>query len=203
MNKRILYLIQQAGMLIEMPRTHIRNLGNNAPDTIASHSYHVSIIAYCIARMEGLDHQSGLKALAMGTFHDLAEARTGDVDFVGKHYTTVDENKAVRDQFADIAFGNDLLALVDEYEERESLEAKCAKDADALAQMYIEWILAWHGNKLAQKWFDGDYTNRVPYLRTESARILALQMRDSDPHQWWLSEFAVKGVNSTHLNGKK
>jgi putative hydrolase of HD superfamily len=203
MNKRILYLIQQAGMLMEMPRTHVRNLGNNTPDTIASHCYQVSIIAYCIARMEGLSHEKGLKAMGMGTLHDLLEARTGDADFISKNYIEVDEPKAIRDQFAGLPFGDDLLGLVEEYEERESLEAKCAKDADSVAQLYLEWVLAWRGNKLAEKWFEGDYVNRVPFLRTESAKKLALEMQDSNPHEWWWAEFVDGGINHEHLNSKK
>ncbi|MDB5179101.1 MAG: phosphohydrolase [Patescibacteria group bacterium] len=203
MTKRVLYLIQQASMLLDMPRSHVRNLGNNTPDTIASHCYQVSVIAYCLARMEGLSHEVGLKAMAMGTLHDLAEARTGDMDFVAKNYVKVDEAKAMSDQFAGLPFGQDLLEMMGEYEARESLEAKCVKDADILAQMYIEWVLVWRGNKLAERWFDGDFTNRVPHLRTESAKKLAHDMRDSNPHEWWWSEFVDKGVNMEHLNGKK
>ncbi len=201
-NKRVLYLIEQAGMLIDMPRSHVRNLGNNTPDSIASHCYQVSVIAYCLARMEGLTHEAGLRAMAMGTLHDLAEARTGDADFVAKNYVEIDEDKAMRDQFADLPFGQDLLTMMTEYEERESLAAKCAKDADSLAQMYIEWILAWRGNKLAERWFEGDFINRVPRMRTESAKQLALAMKDGHPHEWWWAEFVDKGINQTHLNGK-
>lgn len=115
MNKRIFFLIQQAGMLMTMPRTHQRNLGNTF-DTVASHSFHVAIIAYTIARMENLPHEEALKAMAMGLLHDLAEARTGDIDFVAKNYTKADEEKAVRDQFADIDFGNDLKEIDEEFE---------------------------------------------------------------------------------------
>lgn len=203
MNTRILHLIQQAGMLHDMPRTHVRNLGNNTPDTIASHCYHVAVIAYCIARMEGLSHEAGLKAMSMGVLHDLPEARTGDADFVAKNYVTIDEPKALHDQFAGLPFGKDLLAMMEEYEERESLESKCTKDADILAQMYIQWVLAWRGNKLAEKWFEGDYVNRVPHLRTEAAKQLALSMKDSNPHEWWWSEFVDKNFNRAHLNGHK
>lgn len=203
MNQRILFLIQQAGMLMEMPRTHVRNLGNNAFDTIASHSFHVSLIAYCIARMEKLSHEEALRAMSMGLFHDLAEARTGDTDFVGKNYTTIDEHKAVQDQFADIEFGDDLLKTINEYEDRTTLTAKCAKDADSLAQMYVEWVLAWHGNKLADKWFEGDFIHRVPHMRTDSAKKLALSMKDSNPQAWWWTEFVEKNLNLEHLNSKK
>jgi len=202
MNKRILYLIEQAGMLLDMPRTHVRNLGNNTPDTIASHCYHVAVIAYCVARMEGLDHEAGLKAMAMGTLHDFAEARTGDLDFIAKNYVECDDTAAIRDQFAGLPFETDLLGIMEEYEERETPVSKCVKDADMLAQMYIEWLLAWRGNKLAERWFEGDQIHRVPHLRTESAKQLAAAMKDSDPQAWWWSEFVEKGVNHRHLNGK-
>ena len=88
-NKKIMYLIQQAGTLMLMNRNHIRNLGNITFDTIASHSFHVAIISYCITRMEGMSHEEGMKAITMGLFHDLQEARTGDNDFVSKNYTVI------------------------------------------------------------------------------------------------------------------
>src|SRR3989304_3600665 len=128
MIKRVLYLIQQAGVLMLMPRSHNKQLGTTF-DTVASHSHHVAVITYCISRMEGLSHENAMKALTMATFHDLAEARTGDLDFVAKHYSTADEAKAVKDQFNGFEFGKDLKKLVEEYEERKSLESKCAKDA--------------------------------------------------------------------------
>jgi len=201
--RRVLYLIEQAGSLLDMPRTHVRNLGNNTPDTIASHCYHVSVIAYCVARMEGLTHEQGLAGMAMGSLHDLAEARTGDADFVAKNYVKIDEAKAIKDQFADLPFGPDLQDLMSEYEERTTALAKCVKDADSLAQMYVEWTLTWRGNKLAERWFEGDFKHRVPNLRTESAKQLALAMKDSNPHDWWWTEFVEKGVNYRHLNGRK
>ena len=168
---------------MEMPRSHVRNLGSDASDTIASHCYHVSIIAYCIARMEELDHEQGLRAMSMGTLHDLLEARTGDSDFIAKNYVKVNEEKAIKDQFSNISFGDDLQKLMNEYEKRQSPEARCAKDADMLAQMYVEWTLSWRGNKLAEKWFEGDYVHRVPALKTKSAKKLAMAMKDSNPHE--------------------
>ena len=202
MDKQILYFVEQAGSLLDMPRTHVRNLGNNTPDTIASHCYHVSVIAYVLARMEGLSHEAGMHAMAMGALHDLLEARTGDVDFVSKNYVEVDEPRALRDQFAQLPFGKDLLKMMEGYEERTSVEAKCTKDADSLAQLYVEWLLSWRGNKLAERWFEGDFVHRVPHLRTESAKKLALAMKDSNPHEWWWSEFVDKGINYDHLNSK-
>jgi 5'-deoxynucleotidase YfbR-like HD superfamily hydrolase len=203
-NKHILFLIEQAGLLMQMPRTHVRNLINSF-DTVASHSHHVSVIAYCVARMEGLNHDDATKALTIGCFHDLAEGRTTDLDFVSKNYTNDNEEKAIKDQFKDITFGPDLEKILKEYSDRKTLVSKCAKDADQLAQIYHEWVLMWQGNKLAQNWFEADFITRLPHLYTESAKQLMLAMKDSNPHEWWWNEFVEKDgqpKNKKHLLGK-
>ncbi len=201
--KKILYLIEQAGSLMLYPRTHVRSLGNTF-DTVSSHSHHVSIISYCLCRMEGLSHEEGMKGISMAIFHDLAEARTGDMDFVAKHYVTVDEKKAIDDQFTNTPFGSDLIKMMEEYEKRDSLVAKCTKDADSLAQMFSEWVLLWQGNKLAEKWFESDFKDRVPALKTESAKKLAFAMKDSNPHEWWWSQFMKddEAIEREKLTGK-
>lgn len=187
-----------------MPRSHKKNLGTTF-DTVSSHSHHTSIIAYCLCRMEQLSHEQALKSMAMASFHDLVEARTGDFDFVAKHYGETNEQNAVQDQFRDTGFEADLVGLINEYEERNSLEAKCAKDADSLEQLYQEWVLMWQGNKLAQKWFESDFKDRVPGLRTESAKKLANAMLESNPHEWWWSQFFEDDavIDTEKLLGKK
>lgn len=203
--KKTFQLIQQAGTLMQMPRQHTKHLGNTF-DTVASHSFHVSVIAYCIARMEGLSQERANKSALMGLLHDLVEARTGDLDFVGKHYSQSNEEKAVIDQFSGTPFSHDLINLIGEFEERESIESKCAKDADSLEQMYLEWTLSWQGNRLAQRWIDGDYKDRVPYMKTESAKKLALEMKGSNPQDWWWSQFVKSDGTAKNLEkllGKK
>ena len=171
-NKKILFFVQQAGSLLLMPRTHKRTLGTTF-DTVASHSFHVAVLAYTIARMEELSHSQALEAMAMGLFHDLSEARTGDMDFPARMYTTVNEAKAVKDQFAGMSFGSDLENLIIDYEIRKSKISQCAKDADSLQQFYLEWVLTWQGNRLAEKWYKNDLKNRIPGLFTKSAKTIA------------------------------
>ena len=186
--KRVLYLIQQSGSLMLMPRGHKRHLGNSF-DTIASHSYQASVIAYALSRMEGLTHEDGLKCVGMAVFHDLVEARVGDLDFIAKHYVKIDEEKAIKDQFSLTGFEHDLEGMLKEYQAKDTQIAQCARDADSLTQLYTEWALAWQGNKLAQKWFDSDFNDRVPALRTKSASKLASLMKESNPNEWWWSQF--------------
>lgn len=200
--KEIFSFIVEIGMLMQMPRSHKKYLGNTF-DTVSSHSHHTAVIGYCLTRMEGLSHQEGLKSLAMGVLHDNAEARTGDLDFVAKHYASTDEAKALNHQLYNLPFAKDLKEIFAEYEERETLVSKCAKDADVLQQMYQEWILSYTGNKMAEKWLLGDYRTRVPSFRTKSAKKLALMMKNSHPHQWWYEELVETNLNKDFLNGDK
>lgn len=192
-NKKILYFVQQAGSLLLMPRTHKRTLGTTF-DTVASHSFHVAILAYTIARMEKLSSQQALEAMAMGLLHDLSEARTGDMDFPARMYTSVDESRAVKDQFSDMSFGSELEDLIIEYETRKTKVSQCAKDADSLQQFYLEWVLTWQGNKIAEKWYKNDFKNRIPGLFTKSAKIIAKMMKSSSPQEWWVEFVNAKKI---------
>lgn len=199
---RIFQFISETGILMQMPRSHKQHLGN-AFDTVASHSHHTSIISYCLARMEGLSHEKGIHAMTMSVFHDIPEARTGDLNYVEKHYITANEEKALNDQLHDLPFEKDLQELFKEYTSRETLASKCAKDADIINQLYQEWVLDFMGNKMAKRWFTLKYKTTVPYLRTKSAKKIALEIPKTHPHEWWFSQLIEKNLNKKHLNGEK
>lgn len=199
--KRIFAFLSETGSLMYMPRTHLRQLINSF-DSVASHSHHTALIAYCLARMEGLSHPEGLVALTMGVLHDTAEVRTGDLDFVAKHYAKTDDEKATEDQLKGLPFAKDLERIFVEYDDRQTPVAQCAKDADVLDQLYQQWVLMHTGNKLAQAWFEGDFEHRVPFLYTNSAKKLANIMKTTSPHDWWRDEMVKKNLNHEYLNGK-
>jgi 5'-deoxynucleotidase YfbR-like HD superfamily hydrolase len=102
-----------------------------------------------------------------------------------------------------LEFGDDLKKMVLEYEEREELVAKCTKDADTVVQVMMEWSLMWRGNKLVEKWYEGDFVHRLPGLRTESAKQIMQELKNSNPNEWWWVEIVERGINYEHLNGKK
>lgn len=195
-----LYLIQQAGQLMLMPRAHKRNLGTSY-DTIASHTFHVSFIALVLAKMEWLSDADAYKASTMALLHDLAEARTGDHDFIAKNYNKCDEMKAIDDQFKDLGFANPFHDLLDEYEERSSVIARIVKDADNLAQFFHERVLMLQGNKLAEQRYTIDKTKRGVSLFTQSAKIIADKMDDSNPNERWRTEFVENNFSQKNLTG--
>ena len=196
--KNILYLIQQFGLLTILPRAQLEHLATSK-DTVASHGYQTAAIAYCLSRMEGLSHAEALQSVGMAIFHDVAEARTGNIGFVEKNYIEADRDKAINDALKDISFSEDVKNLLKEYKNKQTLISLCARDADSLAQIYSEWALMWQGNKLAGNWFESDFNDRIPSLKTESAKKLAYAMKDSNPNEWWWSQFlekdTVKDIN--------
>lgn len=189
--ERILFLIQQAGTLMLLPRTHLKHLGTSF-DTVASHAYQTTVIAYCLSRMEGLSHEEALQSVGMTVFYSLYKARVDDLDLVAKHYAKVDEERAVDDELRGIPFADDIKNSLNDYKKRETLAGICARDAHSLAQFYVEWVLMWQGNQLAKKWFDSDFKDRIPGLKTESAKKLAFALKESNPNEWWWSQFLDK-----------
>ena len=57
-------------------------------------------------------------------FHDIPEARTGDLNYVNKKYVQVDERKAVEDLARTLPFGDDYRATLGEFAAAESREAR-------------------------------------------------------------------------------
>lgn len=184
---------------MQTPRTHKRHLGNTF-DTIASHSHHAAVIAYLLAKLEGGSDEQGLQAMAMAILHDIPEARTGDQDYVAKHYGEVNEAAAIDDQLNGLPGADHLIKLYGQWQDKESLSARCAKDADALEQRYQEWVLMYMGNKMAERWYQIGFKDRIPYYKTESAKRLALMLDESHPQAWWWKDIEKNGVNQKHLN---
>ncbi len=171
----------EAGMLKRTPRTGFQFLGSGA-ESVAEHSFRATLIGYTLARLDGCVDVG--KVLQMCLFHDIPEARTGDLNYVNKKYVQVDEKKAVDDLARTLPFGDEYRALLEEFAAAESDEARIAHDADQL-----EMILALKeykdlGNRYADEW----YPFSVRRLRTETARRLAETIWATDSSRWWFDD---------------
>lgn len=195
---RSLFLIEQAWQLMLMPRSHKKNLWT-AYDTIASHSFHVAIIALVLAKMEWLSDTDAHRCAVTGLMHDLAEARTGDHDFIAKNYNKCNEEQAIADQFSDLWFDNTFTEQIQEYEIRNSQRSKILKDADHLAQIYHERSLMRQWNKLAEQRYTIDKEKRIPNLFTQSAKDICKRMETSNPNERRRDEFIIKHYNPKNL----
>jgi len=179
--KRIANFLFEAGMLKRTPRTGFQFLGSGA-ESVAEHIFRTVYIGYVLGNLaEGADADRIIK---MCLFHDLPEARTGDLNYVNKKYVKTDEKKAVDDLTETLPFGNEMKELLTEFSEGQTLEAKLAHDADQL-----ELILALKeykdlGNKYADEWLEF----AIKRLRTDVARELSATILKTDSSLWWFSD---------------
>jgi len=105
------------------------------PDTVAEHALRAAQIGFMLANLEGT--ADPYQVCAMLFFHDIGEARVGDIHKLANRYITVDEEGAVRDQTAPLGpMGAEIVALWQQVEERSTPAGIIAKDADLLEQAF-------------------------------------------------------------------
>ncbi len=170
----------EVGILAQTPRSGFHFLGSGK-QSVAEHIHRTIYVGYVLANIE--ENVDMAKVLTMCLFHDLAEARTSDLNYVHQKYAVVDEKKAVSDLANTLEFGSSIQNILGEYEKRESRESLIAKDADTL-----EWILSLKeqqdtGNTRAATWIP----SAVARLKTESAKQLATQIKKTDSDHWWFA----------------
>jgi putative hydrolase of HD superfamily len=179
--ERIANFLFEVGMLKRTPRTGFQFLGSGA-ESVAEHIFRTVYIGYALGRLtEKADTDRIIK---MCLFHDLPEARTGDLNYVNKKYVKADETRAINDLAETLPFGEEIRELILEFLKGESLEAQLAQDADQL-----ELILALKeykdlGNKYADEWLDF----AIKRLKTEIAREVSGKILETDSSLWWFSD---------------
>jgi putative hydrolases of HD superfamily len=110
-------------------------------ESVAAHSYGVAVAAMMLAdeaQARGLEVDVE-RLLRVALMHDWAEARLGDMPRTGSVYFSADERRrAERAAFDDIArglgasFAAKYSKLHEDYEQRQSLEARLVKAADII-----------------------------------------------------------------------
>ncbi|UIX33332.1 HD domain-containing protein [Streptomyces sp. GQFP] len=163
---RFLY---EAGTLKQTKRTGWWMAGVRDPESVAEHSWRTALLATIIAKLEGADPA---QAALLAVWHDSQETRTGDVNHLGKKYSSDADPQAVTaDQVAGMpeVLASAVREIVAEYEAKESPEAICARDADKLECMIQGVEYKAQGYENAQRWID----NSRGRLVTKSANELA------------------------------
>lgn len=171
----------EVGMLAKTPRSGFFFLGSGE-QSVAEHLNRAAYIGFCLAQMHGKVDVG--KVVQMCVFHDVSETRISDLNYVHQKYTTKDEERAHADLVAALPFGETIKELLDEYEERTSLESLLAKDADIL-ELIIS-LKEQHdiGNERAKTWFEP----AVKRLKTDEGKQLAEKILDTDSDRWWYGD---------------
>ncbi|MEW2494028.1 HD domain-containing protein [Streptomyces nodosus] len=171
----------EAGTLKHSARTGWWMAGVRTPETVAEHSWRTSLIASVIAKLEGADPA---RAALFAVWHDTGETRTGDVNYLGKKYTDgeADPRDIAADQTTSMpeAVAELVTEVIGAYEDRDTLEAICARDADKLECMLQGIEYRSQGYENAQRWID----NSRGRITTKSGQALADAILETGSLDW-------------------
>lgn len=182
MKGRDIEFLYEIGSLRNIPRAWIQHLATECASTL-EHTLRVVFLALLIARREGIKNEETI--IKMALIHDLAEARTADLAYVHKVYSTTDDLRAAHDQFAGTVFP-DLEDLLKVYEKRSSIEAKIVKDADNLdIDLELKEVME-RGSLVARKKQPLRRLIRDKKLYTKTAKKIWDEIQRSDPSSWHL-----------------
>ena len=179
MKKRDLELLFELGTFRYIPRAWRQFLNKDFANN-AEHSFRASWIAMMIAAQEGADTNRVAK---MALLHDIGESRAGDVHYTSRMYTKRNEELAFIDIFANTSLEKEFSALWREYQERETLESKCAKDADTLDIDIELREQAARGYDLPPAW-DKMRAVAAKKLYTKTAKKMWKAIQKTNPHDW-------------------
>lgn len=176
----IINFLFEVGILSKTPRSGFYFLGSG-DQSVAEHIQRVIIIGYTLASLD--EDADVAKVMKMCLFHDLAEARTSDLNYVHQKYVTSNEEEAIRDLVNTLPFGDDIQKTLGEYEERTTREAQLAKDADNLEFILSLKEQADTGNTRAETWIP----SAVERLQTDIAKTLAEKIITTPSDNWWFA----------------
>lgn len=180
LNKIVDFLFE-VGMLAKTPRSGFFFLGSGE-QSVAEHTNRVVYIGFILAEMAG--NVDANKIMQMCLFHDLAEARTSDLNYVHQKYATTDESAVIKEHAEQMPFGFKIKKVLEEYEERSTKEAILAKDADQ-----IEFLMSLKeqediGNKRATFWI----ASTIKRMKSEEAKQLSEIIIKTDSDGWWFGD---------------
>ena len=178
MMRSIADFLFEVGMLKRTPRTGFQFLGTGK-ENVAEHSFRCAVVGYALAKAAELENPD--RVVLMCLFHDLVEARTGDLNYVNKKYVQADEQAATQDMAAGLPFGDELLDLIHEFEGRSTLEAHLANDADQIELILQLKELGDLGNPYATHWISSAFKR----LRTDVGKQLAQSIMQTEFCNWW------------------
>ncbi len=176
--RAVAHFFFEMGMLKRTARSGFQFLGSGK-ESVADHSFRVAVIGFALARLSG--HEDPYRVVCLCLFHDMAEARTGDMNYVNKQYVTVHEDKAVRDLTECLSFGEELRSFIEEYREGKTQAARLAHDADQLDLLLELKQQQDLGNAYATQWI----RYALERLQTPIGREAARVVLETDSAAWW------------------
>jgi len=180
--KNLVSFFYEIGTLRKITRMHQQTFFTNNPaDNTSSHSFRTTIIGYFLAKELKIDAD---KVVKMCLLHDIEETRCGDQNWIHKRYVKIFEEEIRKGQLQKLPNSEELLKMSKEYQERKTLEAKVAKDADILDELLLIKEYALQGNKEAEEWLKGKDTY-LDGMFTELGKEIGKELLNQNPSYWW------------------
>lgn len=202
MIQSMVYFFFEVGLLRHKDRTWDSLIGVEMAN-VAEHKLRVAWLAAYLVLREGGAIEEALMAMGIAMFHDAGELRTGDQNPFMKAYVTVDEESAVKDLLAPTLpiFGQFMAGLYKAYKERNTLAARCVKDADILDSAFELIELESTGHmypKVSRNQLEIKYNTYF----TEAARELHAKLVELGPESRWDFRNAIESTFKRGLYGK-
>jgi putative hydrolase of HD superfamily len=103
---------------------------------------------------------------------------------VNKRYVTLDEKRALEDQVRDLQFGQEIMALVEEFNAGNTLESRLSRDADQLDLILELKEQLDLGNPNAEEWL----SYAIKRIHTATAQNLAQEILTTHSTDWWFDK---------------
>ena len=179
MDSLISYIFE-AGMLKRVTRSGWWTENIKNPESVADHSFRTALVAFILAKMEGLDDAAANRVCTAAVFHDMHETRLLDLNKITARYIEVTrelelkvENEQV-EKFEPKIKKSILNAL-----KLSPVELAILKDADYLECAIQAKEYADIGYN-TEKWID----NTAKRLKTKSAKALVKKLKKADSGTW-------------------
>lgn len=181
--QRDLEFLYEVGCLRHIQRTWKQFL-NPDFENLSEHLLRVIWISLILAKYEGVTDTA--KIMKMALVHDLSESRSVDSHYVSRQYVDRHEHEAISDTLEGTAVRDEFLAIWEEYERRDCLEAKIVKDADSIDVDLELKEQEFRGLKLGADTLEGRRFVASAKLFTESGKKFWEMIQTSNPNDWHL-----------------
>jgi putative hydrolase of HD superfamily len=170
----------EAGMLKRVKRSGWWSEKVQSPESVADHVFRAAIVAFILAKMEGLSDEAANRICTAAVFHDMHETRLLDLNKITHRYITVDrslENRVEADQVRKMP--KELKVAILHTLRLRDLEEEILRDAD-----YLECAIT------AKEYSDIGYDtgrwveNISKKLQTKSAKTIASKLKTADSGAW-------------------
>lgn len=191
--KALVNFLFETEMLRKTPRSGFQFLGSGS-ESVAEHVLATLFIGYVLCKLEPEADEE--KVLKLCLFHDLLEARTGDMNYVNKKYVACDEERALAELTAPLPFGPEIRSVLKEFKEKKTRESRIAHDADQLALIFRLKEYGDLGNTYSGEWIDFARKRLV----TAPGLKMVETILETDWTEWWFqdkSDWWVNGGNET------